>query len=693
MDNDQTVELSEPEKLLLGKWQDKISTAVKRNEGWEKKLELYRQYQMGKQPNKDKPVRTNLIYSTIATILPLIYAKNPELSITPSRTVTKDIMEATKKFASTAEIVLEQKVVKEPKLKEQAKANVRSTMVTSVGWLKMVYQKDMGKDPLVEHRIQDAQDNLARLDRLIEVSDDATRAGHEMAKAEIAIELNQLQTSDAEIELYKGFVIDRIKSEDMFILDDSIEEFHQYPDAEAIAHRVWFTCDKFEEVFGRKPETTATKYKQRSTNENQNGEKEKNLNVEYVAVFEVWNRTSNTVFTLCLGEKQWCRKPYPPSCTSKRWYPFFCLAYNVVEGRWLPLSDVEMLIELQEEYEQTRQAYTEHREDSMPVRIARANGNLTEADIERIQRRKSRDILMIEGNPTAPLTNDIGQLPSVPIDPAVYDVSQIRNDMDMMSGLSDASRGNLIQPKTATEAEIMEQKMSSRVDERRDTTEDHLTELFVSALEILLDELSEEDVKAIAGEEAHWPQMTKEEIFAMVNVGVRAGSTTKPNKMRERETWVQLLPQIEKTMQTVSQLRESGQIDMANAAMELLRETIGRFDERIDLDTFIPAVDREDELTKVIAELQEARKQLEQMEAEYPELKKAADANAVKREEIVSREKIEIGRAIIAKLGNTDPETESNVQDQVNAVTTDLLQVADAVHQMGQQEPENVVPQ
>jgi hypothetical protein len=365
----------------------------------------------------------------------------------------------------------------------------------------------------------------------------------------------------------------------------------------------------------------------------------------------------------------------------------------VVEGRWLPMSDVELLIELQDEYENTRQAYTDHRQDSLPVRFARSNGNLTEADLMRIQNRKARDIIAIEGNPTAPLTNDIGQLPSIPIDPAVYDVSQIRNDMDMMSGLSDASRGNLIQPKTATEAEIMEQKMSSRVDERRDTTEDHLTEIFTSALEILLDELTEEDVKAIAGEDATWPQMTKEEIFSMVNVGVRAGSTTKPNKMRERETWVQLLPQIEKTMQTVSQLRESGQVDMANAAMELLRETIGRFDERIDLDTFIPPVDREDELTKALEMLQEMRTKLEQMEAEYPELKKAADANAVKREEIASREKIEIGRAIIAKLGNTDEETEANVQDQVNAVTTDLLQVADAVHQMGQQEPEQVVPQ
>jgi hypothetical protein len=181
--------------------------------------------------------------------------------------------------------------------------------------------------------------------------------------------------------------------------------------------------------------------------------------------------------------------------------------------------------------------------------------------------------------------------------------------------------------------------------------------------------------------------MSKEEIFSMVNIGIRAGSTTKPNKMRERETWTQLLPQIEKTMQTVTQLRESGQIDMANAAMELLRETIGRFDERIDIDAFIPEVDKDDEFNKMVQELNEAKQKLVEMEEQFPELQKAADANAVKREEIASREKIEIGRAILAKLGNTDEETESNVQDQVNAVTTDLLQVADAVQQMGQQEP------
>jgi hypothetical protein len=678
-------ELDEPNKALLGSLQEKVSLALKRNEGFEKQLDMNRKYQMGKQPNKDKRVRTNLIYSTIATMLPLIYAKNPEVSVTPSRTVTKDILEATKKFGATAEIVLEQKVIKEPELKKQAKANVRSTMVTSTGWLKMVYQKDMGKDPLVERRIQDAQDNIARLDRLIEASQDSTRANHEMAKAEATQELNQLQIGNADIALYKGFVIDRIKTEDLFVLDDSIEEFHQYTDADALAHRVWFTVDKFEETFGRKPETTATKYKQRATNNN--GEKQENLGVEYVAVFEVWRRTSNTVYTFCLGEKTWCREPYSPSCTPKRWYPFYGLAFNIVEGQFMPMSDVEMLMELQDEYEGTRQAYSDHRDDSMPVRLFRTNGSLTEADLARISNRKSGDMIGVEGNPAQPLGNDFAEFRNVPIDPAVYDVSQIRNDLDQVAGLTDASRGNLIQPKTATEAEIMEEKMSSRVDERRDTTEDHLTEMFVSALEILLDELSIEDVKAIAGEEAVWPEMSKEEIFSMVNIGIRAGSTTKPNKMRERETWTQLLPQIEKTMQTVTQLRESGQIDMANAAMEMLRETIGRFDERIDIDAFIPEVDKDDEFNKMVQELNEAKQKLVEMEEQFPELQKAADANAVKREEIASREKIEIGRAILAKLGNTDEETESNVQDQVNAVTTDLLQVADAVQQMGQQEP------
>ena len=635
-------------KALVDKFAERIKRAEKLNENFEKDIKKYREYQYGK-VGADKTggvVRANLIYSTIATILPHIYAKNPEVSISPNELVAKGQYDMIKKFGKTAEILVAQKLIKEPKMKEQQKANLRSTMVTSVGWIKMFYQVDYAKDPLVQRRIADAQDNLARINALIAIADDATREGHLAAQQELIQQMEAIKL-EPEIPIYKGFVQDRIKSEDMLILDDSIDEFHQYKAAKALAHRIWYTADDYEEHFGRKPTEQATPYSKKSPDTTNVSASDKDN--KFYCVYEIWDKQSNTVYTWCKGDKDWCRVPQVPEHTPKRWYPFYCLAFNIVEGRWLPLSDVEMLMELQDEYNKTRTRYAEHRDDSMPVRLFRNNGNLTPTDIKSINERKGRDMIGIEGSLTQPLGADIAIFPAIPIDPAVYDVTAIRNDMDLMSGLTDASRGNLMQPKTATEAGILAQNMSSRVDERRDVTEDYITEMLEAGLEIMLQDMTKEEVMKICGEEAVWPEMSREEIYSLVNLSVRGGSTSKPNKIKDQETWTKLLPQIQTSMQTVQQLRDAGHDDMANAVIELLRETLVKFDERIDVESFLPTIDPDDAnqqnaqaLQQCKAQLQGAMEKIQQYEQEViPELQDKADGNAVKMYEINTKKDIE----------------------------------------------------
>ena len=626
-------------KALVDKFAERIKRAEKLNENFEKDIKKYREYQYGK-VGADKAggvVRANLIYSTIATILPHIYAKNPEVSISPNSLVAKGQYDMIKKFGKTAEILVDQKLIKEPNMKEQQKANLRSTMVTSVGWIKMFYQVDYAKDPLVQRRVADAQDNLARINALIAIADDATREGHLAAQQELIQQMEAIKL-EPEIPIYKGFVQDRIKSEDMLILDDSIDEFHQYKAAKALAHRIWYTADDYEEHFGRKPTEQATPYSKKSPDTTNVSAADKDN--KFYCVYEIWDKQSNTVYTWCKGDKDWCREPQVPEHTPKRWYPFYCLAFNVVEGRWLPLSDVEMLMELQDEYNKTRTRYAEHRDDSMPVRFFRLNGSLTPEDIKRINERKGRDMIGIEGSMTQPLGSDIAAFPAIPIDPAVYDVSAIRNDMDLMSGLTDASRGNLMQPKTATEASILAQNMSSRVDERRDVTEDYITEMLEAGLEIMLQDMTKDEVIKICGEEAVWPEMSREEIYSLVNLSVRGGSTSKPNKMKDQETWTKLLPQIQTSMQTVQQLRDAGHDDMANAVVELLRETLVKFDEHIDVESFLPTIDPEDANQQNTQELQQCKQQLEQAMAQVQELQPMADANNIKQQEFSHKEEM-----------------------------------------------------
>jgi hypothetical protein len=340
----------------------------------------------------------------------------------------------------------------------------------------------------------------------------------------------------------------------------------------------------------------------------------------FVCVIEAWDKENGVVRTWVKGMNRWAREPYAPQHVPQRWYPFFVLGFNVIEGRWRPISDVELLMGLQDEYNTTRTNYADVREKAVPKRIIRKGGNLSEPDVKNVMESGNKDWVAVEGNPATPITQDIMDLPGQKIDAAAYDVTLIRNDMDLMVGLSDASRSNLIKAKTATEAEIMQGALQDREAERRDTNEDMMSDMALAALEIALQELSKEEVTQIAGPDCEWPDApeTAEQVFRQVVVRVRAGSTGKPNQAKEQEQWGKLLPQISESMKQVAELRVGGNYQMADAVLELLRETLRRFDEHLDLDAIIPPIKR-DEDGKPVAE-QQAAQELVQLKQQSQQL-------------------------------------------------------------------------
>jgi hypothetical protein len=139
-------------------------------------------------------------------------------------------------------------------------------------------------------------------------------------------------------------------------------------------------------------------------------------------------------------------------------------------------------------------------------------------------------------------------------------------------------------------------------------------------------------VQKIAGQEAVWPQLTKDQVFDMVQVEIRAGSTGKPNQNKEREQWGQMLPQIQQSVQQIMELRQGGQNDMAETVMKLLEETLRRFDERIDIESFLPARKEGEQANQIPPEVQQKMQQgeqmLQQLQMENQQLKQVAEGKA-----------------------------------------------------------------
>jgi hypothetical protein len=629
-------ELSEQDKALAKRWGKRLESALKEQtkEKVEERYKRFRRYVRGDVGGDDSPglVRTNIIHSNFAAILPQIYAKNPEIAVTPSE-AAGDTTPWVPGFCKTLQCVLNRKFIKDAKLKPRAKAAIRAAMTTEIGWAKVSWQEDIQKDPLIETRLADSQDNLQRIRHLIsEIEEgDDKRCELEAKQAELEQQIAALN-EQAEVKVVEGLAIDRCLTEDILILDDTLYDFDGYVQAGAIAHRVWMTTEEYEQTFGKEPPKTANKYgsdkKERSTSSEENA-------VELVAVFEAWDRISNRVYTLCSGADDWARDPYTPEVLGRRFYPFFALAFNPVDGSIKPLSDTELLTELQDEYNTTRTNFAEHRKENLPVRVYRKGGDLTDGDIKALSNRKANQWVGIEGDPSNPIEKDIAILNNPPVDPANYDVQPILRDAEMVLGAGDAAKGSINKAKTATEAEIMAQGLQSRVSERSDVVEDWISEMAQFAAEILLQKMTLPQVQRIAGADAVWPQLSKEAVFDLVQIEIRAGSTGRPNKAKEREQWGQMLPQINQAIQQIMQLREAGQNDMAETVMKLLEETLRRFDERIDIESFLPP--RKDEQQgqpqippEMQQQMQQDQEQMQQLQAQNQQLQQAADGNAEK---------------------------------------------------------------
>lgn len=615
--------VSESDKKLSADWRKRIDGALDRVKDdvarFERGRRLMAGNKNGEKLKKDK-VRANLHYADMAAMLPQIYAKDPEFAAQPTLAVPPDQLAAVRKFAKTAEFMLTKIVVKDARLKAQAKKLVRSAFGTSVGWLKASWQEKMGKDPLIANKIKDTQDNIARIQMLMDQANDpAIGSDHALKLAQLKEALGGLETQ-AEITIAKGIPLDFVMSEDVIVIDAAVRSVTDYLRAGAIAHRVWMTPDAYQTRFGYRCKKGKTYSEQAGV---MSGGDASDKSASLLCVYEVWSQDDNRIFYLCDGEEGFCEPPSSPDWTGKRWYPFFLCAFNEIDGKFYPLSDVELTEKVIDEHNQTRDDAVRDRKACLPVNVVRKGGSLTDDDVKRITNREGSDVIMVEGVGGQPLSNDmfIGTLGKM--DPMAYDTSQSLADKERLLGGGDAPTGSIQKAKTATEAQILSNGLRGRAAERTDVLEDLLNELGPYALEIMLRKFSPQEVKALAGPEAEWPVLSIDDIFNLVTVEVRAGSTGKPDAAQEQERWIKLLPIINEAVAKVGELRQAGQENLAQAVIEITRETLRRFDERIDIEQFLPKVQQGQNDPGMMAQELTATKQ--QLQTTMEELKKMND--------------------------------------------------------------------
>lgn len=556
------------------------------------------------------PLRANLIGASIDAVLPNLYARAPELSVVPVRKADADSGNLAK-FTDTLATVLNT-YLDRAKIKSRGKAVVRSALTCSYGILKIVYQRDIEADPIIQDRIQDAQDNLAHIDGLLSrlSDDDFDRDALEVKRLQLEQTIEGLKR-DAEAKRVDGLVIDRVLT-DQLIIDPSVVEFDDYVQADWMAQLIPMRRGTVEEIYKikipnavvydtslDKPFSTEGHSISINPNEQDSGAEED----DQVCVLEIWDRLTQRVYTMVDGCKYFIREPYSPAKVGSRWYPFFLLTYKKTDGRFISESIVDLMEKLQTEHNETREKFVKHRDLIRPGYIA--SSDVSEKSINNFTDSVMGEVTVLDNADGVDVRSLIQPKTFPPIDPTVYDTSVIRQDIEQTTGLQDAMRSTVVTPKTATEAQILQQGLSGRVQSFRDDVEDYLQEVGQYVAQVLLRELTEQDVAKIVGDPIvevdpatgmpavvskpyEWPTLQTEEIMSLIKVKITAGSTGSPDKLSLQENWKNVLPSLQGLLQTLYQTKAQG-ID-STPIETLLKETVRRFDDRIDSALLIPDI-------------------------------------------------------------------------------------------------------
>ena len=552
-------------------------------------------------------VTTNLIGAYIDILVSYLYARDPDVSVRKAERLQNNDTTEDEDFARTLELVIA-RLWKDGRLKKSVRKMVRSALSCGPGWIKVVMQIDRSRDPVVEAALNDAQDNLAAINAQQRKILEGEAQDREVAIAELERKIQGLM-ANVEVITRKGLAIDFMQAEDVQV---SLDQRHieDYLESDWIGNSIYVPKSELAAKFPRltsEQVKSATCYYQRQEKDDHVADPQQvterdaeqftengpaaggDDQVEFARVIEIWDKRDNHIKTMVQGVPCWAREPYPPPQASRRFYPYFYLAFYEVDGARHPQSLPFRLRKLQDEYSAARSNFRKTRERAVPGTIFNAE-QIDRDNAQKLEQSTQQEFVgIVTTNPNIPFRDLFAEKPVARVDPMLFDVEPILRDMEKVSGVQESLQASVVQPKTATEAEIQQSGFAARASTDRDTLEDVLVDLAQYTAELALQTLNIAEVQRMVGPLAFWPAgMAIEDIITMVEVDIAAGSTGKPNTAAERESWSIALPLIKETMMQVAQMQAMGNVEMANCLIELLRETLNRLGDRIDAERFIP---------------------------------------------------------------------------------------------------------
>lgn len=494
------------------------------------------------------------------------------------------------KFGKTLEILFAQALAEQKPVdfKTAMKQCARRAITTGVGYAELGFQRDTEPRPGLTEQLADARQRLDHLKRLtMEVGEgELEQDDPEIAELEASIAALQ---SEPEIVLREGLIIDFPPSTRV-IPDKLCRQLVGFIGARWVTVEYLFTPEQVEELFGV---DLAKKYNGytsggksgaeassanfvRSDDEGDgvaNGKQGDGL----ACVWKHYDKSSGLCYYVCDGYDKFLREPAAPDVFVEDFWPVYALTFNALEDEnekgLYPPSDVRLMRDMQMEYNRSRQGMRDHRWAARP-RWVYMNGLLEDEDVKALSAMQPFDAKGINLPSGAKIADVLQVMPVPGVDPNLYETGQLFSDIQLVGGGSEAQFGGIAKA-TATESAISASATKSTDGAAVDDLDAFLTVISRASGQILMKEMSEEQVKQKVGPGAVWPVQSLAEIAGEIYLEVEAGSSGKPNQAIETQNFKELAPLIM-------------QIPGVNPAW-LAKEAVKRLDDKLDVNEALAA--------------------------------------------------------------------------------------------------------
>lgn len=470
----------------------------------------------------------------------------------------------------------------QPEFKYQMKQLVRRVVITGVGYVRLSFARidetpvqEEGADASLPMRVKRAKDILSSLeDQSLDPTNPALTELQSLFASIQASASTQAESIEERLEF-------DFPSATSVIVDPRCRALKGFLGARWIAQQYIVPVSFIEAYFETKLplDGDLVTYAEDGIPEPKDKAKKDEAFEPLACLWEVFDYDTKTSFFIVDGYKMFVTQPAPVEPQTSRFWPIFALTFNDAEVEpgedvhIYPPSDVDLVWHIQKEWNRSRQALREHREQNAPFYVAKA-GWLTKEDKEKLGNHESGEVVELQGAPTdGDLSKALVAFRPAPIDPAVYQSTPYVEDIFRVLG-----QQNTVEPPrnvAATPAVIQEQLRVSGVNSNVDDLDDLLSDLAKAGGEIMLREFSPMTMKRIVGVGAVWPDQQREDFLNEIYLTIVASSSGRPNKAVEIANFERIAPL------------------MLNAGANpwgVIEEAVKRLDDRLEPAKFAPVM-------------------------------------------------------------------------------------------------------